>query len=44
MKNVRLLRFIVISHIDVLIASAEAPDSRSVADHARKHRLLLVQL
>ena len=30
--------------IDVLIAPAEAPDSRSVVDHARKHRILLVQL
>jgi predicted nucleotidyltransferase len=39
-----LYRLIEEQRIDVLIAPADAPDSRSVVDHTRKHRLLLVQL
>jgi predicted nucleotidyltransferase len=39
-----LYRLIEEQRIDVIIAPTAVPDSRSVVDHARKHRSLLIQL
>lgn len=39
-----LYRLLEEQRIDVLIAPAEAPDPRPVVDHARKHRISLVNL
>lgn len=39
-----LYRLIEEQRIDILIAPTAIPDSRSVVDHARKYRSLLVQL
>jgi predicted nucleotidyltransferase len=39
-----LYRLLEEQRIDVLIAPADASDPRSIVDHARKHRVALVQV